>query len=83
MAYIPKSWLEASKPTRSQKTARSARPASAVSRSLWVSLPQENIGEKALLGLLVVGAAIGICYGFALALDYIQALPTLHSLAIQ
>jgi hypothetical protein len=80
MAYIPKSWLEVSKPARSQKADRSGHPASA---SLWVTLPQENIAEKALLGLLVAGAAIGICYGFALALDYIQALPALHSLAIQ
>ena len=83
MAYIPKSWLERSKPTQSQKALLKARPVSVTSRSLWVSLPQENLAEKALLGLLVAGAAIGICYGFSLALDFIQSSPALHTLAIQ
>lgn len=83
MAYIPKSWLETSKPTPSQKARLKARPESTTSRSLWVSLPQENLAEKALLGLLVAGAAIGICYGFSLALDFVQSSPALHTLAIQ
>ena len=53
---------------------RPARPA-AVRRpksSVWLPLPKENFAEKALFGLLVLAAAVGVAYGFSCLLDLVQ-----------
>jgi len=40
--------------------------------SIWVRPVRESLGEKAMLGLLVAGAAAGVAYGLACLLDLVQ-----------
>ncbi len=50
---------------------RSVKKASAAD-SLWMPLPDESLGEKAMIGLLIMAAMIAIGCGFTSMLDLVQ-----------
>lgn len=51
--------------------ARSVKKAAATD-SLWMPLPDESLGEKLMIGLLIMAAMIAIVYGFTSMLDLVQ-----------
>ena len=55
-------------PIRKSNTRKGAK----AGRSIWISLEGESLAEKLMIGLLVVGAAVGIGYGFSCLVDLVQ-----------
>jgi hypothetical protein len=47
-------------------------PARRAARSVWIPLRRETVGEKVLMGLLVLAAVGAIAYGFLSLWDYVQ-----------
>lgn len=71
-ARVPQ-WLPAPPMPRAAPAQKSdTRKGAKTARGIWIPLDRESVAEKLMIGLLVVGAAIGIAYGFSCLLDLVQ-----------
>ena len=71
-ARVPQ-WLPAPPVPRATPAQKSdTRKGPKMASGIWIPLDRESVAEKLMIGLLVVGAAIGIAYGFSSLLDFVQ-----------
>ena len=79
-----RAWLPAPPVTpRGDVQKRQARKTSAKTQSLWISLREDSVPEKALTALLVLAAASAVGYGFACLIDTVQSWPAINACVSQ
>lgn len=77
-------WLPV--PAVGQAPKRLARPgmkAAKVCRGIWISTEWEHLSEKLMLTMFGLAAVLGISYGFADLLDWVQNWAVIHAWAGQ
>src|SRR5262249_25609233 len=75
-----RAWLPAPPVTRRggmQK--RESKKNASATHSVWISLRDDSVPEKALAALLVLAAASAIGYGFACLIDTVQSWPVINA----
>jgi hypothetical protein len=65
-------WLPTPAPRSIPATARKAKKTTRSESSIWIRTEGDSLSEKLMMLLLVVGALVGIGYGFSYMVDLVQ-----------